>query len=436
MKIKQWLTFYLIKFKKFNTRETANMKKTIVVLATLDTKEFEVEYLKNLIETKGFLTIVIDTGILDSSRVKADIPKENVAEAGGTSLKDLIESEFYRKEIDRAYTMNVIIKGAILICKKLHSAEKLHGLISLGGSSGTTIGISVMKELPIGIPKLMVTTRPEFTDEGDITIMQAPVDILGLNKLIKNTLALAAGAITGMVDIDLQDNEIKPAIGITSLGVTTQAVMKIKSLLEKRGMELIVFHNRTKILEKLIEEDLVNGIIDLTPNELVKIFIMKTLIDRKDRLEIAGQRGLPQIIVPGGLDMLIFSTQDSVKQQSAFISLKDRKWCDHGPYVRLIRTNAKENEILGKIVAERANRARGPIAVVIPMKGFSARDKIGEVFYNQEIDKSFIKTLKFYAQKNVDILEINAHINDDIFAKEIVNIYITLLKKQIKENWD
>lgn len=406
------------------------MKKTIGIIATLDTKEAEVEYIKNLIKAKGISTTIIDLGVLGKPRTKADISREEIAEAGGKSLGELIESEFYKKKTDRIYTMRVMIKGAITVCKALYSKGKLDGIISLGGSSGTTMGTAIMKELPIGIPKLMVTTRinPDLIDEGDITMMQTPADILGLNKLMRKILAQAAGAIIGMVDVDLQDDEIKPLIGITALGVTTQAVMKIKSLLEEKGKEVIAFHNKSKILDRLIEEGAIDGIIDLTPNELVKIFIMKTLPDREDRLEIAGKRGLPQIIVPGGLDMLIFSTTEQTEKQDIPTKLRNREMSKHGPYVTLVRTNKEENEELGRIIAERANRAEGPIAIVIPIKGFSARDKKGEVFYNQEIDKSFTKALKNYAKDHVRVLEIDAHINDDKFAKEIVDIFINLLK--------
>ncbi len=404
------------------------MKKTIGILATLDTKEAEVEYIKNLIEAKGVLTTIVDTGVLGNPRIKADISREEIAEAGGKPLGELIESELIKKETDRTYTMKVMIKGAIAVCKELYAKGKLNGVISLGGSSGTTIGTTVMRELPIGVPKLMVTTRinPDLIDEGDITMMQTPADILGLNKLMRKILAQAAGAIIGMVDVDLQDDKIKPLIGITALGVTTQAVMKIKSLLEEKGKEVIAFHNKSKILDRLVEEGVIDGIIDLTPNELVKIFIMKTLPDREDRLEAAGKKGLPQVIVPGGIDMLIFSTTEQTEQQDIPDKLRNREMSKHGPYVTLVRTNREENEELARIIAERANRAEGSIAIVIPIKGFSARDKKGEVFYNQEIDRSFTKALRNHIKDHVRVLEIDAHINDDEFAKKIVEIFINL----------
>jgi len=402
------------------------MHRTIGIIATLDTKGDEVEYLKKKIEEKGCSTVVIDLGTLGNLQTKADISREMVAEAGGKTLKELIESEFVRKNTDRVDTTKVMIQGGISIVKKLYHTEKLHGIISLGGSSGTTIGIAIMKELPIGVPKFMISTFifSDIIGEVDITIMQTPADILGLNRVMKKTLAQAAAAIVGMVGANIHEDKVRPLIGITALGVTTPAVMKIKSLLEKKKYEVIVFHNKSETLDKLVEEGSIEGIIDLTPNELVKIFIMKTLLNREDRLELAGKRGLPQIIVPGGLDMLIFR----VIKQNIPAEFRNRKLCRHGLNVTLARTNMKENEELGKIIAERANRARGPIAIVIPMRGFSARDKQGEVFYDPEIDKSFTKAVRNYTKERVKVTEVNAQINDDKFAKEIVNIFINLLK--------
>jgi len=409
------------------------MQRTIGIIATLDTKGDEVEYIKKLIEIKECPTIVIDPGVLGKPTTKADISRERIAKAGGSTLKELIESEFDKKETTRDDTMRVMIKGATSICRELYSEGKLHGIISLGGSSGTTIGTAIMKELPISVPKFMVSTfiLPEFFGEEAITVMQTPADILGLNRVMRKTLAQAAAAIVGMVEADVPEVSIRPLIGITSLGVTTLAVMKIKSLLEEKGNEVIVFHNKSNLLDKLVEEGLIEGIIDLTPNELIKIFFMKTALGREDRLEFAGKRGLPQIIVPGGLDMLIFNT--STEQHGIPTEYMNRKTCKHGPYVTLVRTSKEENEELGRIIAEKANRARGPVTIVIPIQGFSARDKEGEALFDHEIDKAFTKSVRNYVKDHVRVIEIDAHINDDKFAKEIVDIFIKI-KKGEKNN--
>jgi len=401
------------------------MHRTIGIIATLDTKGDIVEYIKKLIEIKGCSTIVIDSGVLGKPIIKADISREMVAEAGGKTLKELIESEFVRKNTDRVGTTKVMIQGGANIVKKLYHTGKLHGIISLGGSSGSTIGIAIMKELPIGVPRLMISARIYSEKIGDefITIMQTPADILGLNRVMRQIFAQAAAAIVGMVEANIPEDKVRPLIGITSLGVTTPAVMKIKSLLEKKKYEVIAF-NKTETLDKLVEEGSIEGIIDLTTQELVKIFIMKTMLNREDRLELAGKRGLPQIIVPGGLDMFTFRGTE----QDIPAKFRNRKLCRHGEHVMLARTSIEENEELGRIIAERANRARGPVAIVIPMQGFSARDKPGGVFYGQEIDKSFTKTVKNYVKERVKVIEINANINDDKFAKEIVGMFINLLK--------
>lgn len=401
------------------------MPKTIVIPVTLDTKGEETNYVKEEIERKGHKTIVIDVGVLGKPIIKADIPREEVAQAGGKSLSGLIEAA--EKGADRTEGTNIMIKGVEKIVKELHSAGKLDGIMSLGGSTGTSIGTAAMRALPIGVPKLMVTTwfNAQYVGTKDITMMQTPADILGLNSVIRKTLASAAGAIVGMIEVEVPER-VKPLIGITALGVTTPAVMKIKPLLEERGYDPVVFHSKTQILDELIEEGRISGIIDLTIFEvLIPLAFHLPEELAENRLRLAGEKGLPQVIAPGGLDMLIFpGTKETIPPE-----YKDRILHAHGPDTVLARTTRDEVGWAAKIISERANRAAGPVAIVIPLRGFSAVDKEGQHFYDPEADGAFAQVVKDTVRERVDIVEVGAHINHDEFAKKVVDTFDEMTKR-------
>jgi uncharacterized protein (UPF0261 family) len=401
------------------------MPKTIVMPVTLDTKGEEAKYLKEQIERKGHKTIIIDVGVLGKPAFKADISRVKVARAGGKSLAELIDAA--RKGADRSEATNVMIEGVKNIVRKLHAQGKLDGIISLGGSTGSAIGTSVMSTLPIGVPKFMVSTGFElqFVGAKDITIMQTPADILGLNSVMRQTLASAAGAIVGMAEARVRE-KAKPLIGITALGVTTPAVMNIKPLVEKMGYEPIVFHSKTQILVELIDDGRINGIIDLTTFEImIPISFHMPEEMAEGRLRIAGEKGLPQVIVPGGLDMFIFpGTKDTVPPEYS-----ERRIHVHGPDTVLVRTTREEVATAGRVLAKRVNGAKGPVAIVIPLGGFSSVDAEGQYFYDPQADAAFARVIKDSVKNEVDIIEVNAHINDTKFARRVVDTFDKLLKK-------
>jgi len=401
------------------------MPKTIVIPVTLDTKGEETDYVKGEIERKGHNTIVIDVGVLGKPLIKADISREEIAQAGGKSLGELVEAA--GKGAERAEGTNVMIKGLERVIKELHSSGKLDGIISLGGSTGTALGTAAMRALPIGVPKLMVTTwfDAQYVGTKDITMMQTPADIMGLNSVMRETLACAAGAIVGMAEAEVPGG-VKPLIGITALGVTTPAVMKMMPLLEDRGFDPIVFHAKTQILDELVEEGRIAGIIDLTTFEvLIPLAYHLPLALAEGRLRLAGERGLPQVIAPGGLDMLIFpGTKETIPPE-----YKDRILHAHGPDRVLARTTREEVGRAAKIIAERANRAAGPVAIVIPLRGFSAVDKEGQHFYDPEADEAFAQVVKDTVGKRIGVVEVSAHINDDEFARRVIDTFNGMAKQ-------
>ncbi|MEM2134942.1 MAG: Tm-1-like ATP-binding domain-containing protein [Candidatus Jordarchaeaceae archaeon] len=410
------------------------MAKKIVIVATLDTRGDEVQYLKEIIEKKGHRAIIVDAGVMGKPQIRGDFPREKVAEAGGKSLKELVEAA--EKGADRFEATKVMIEGVKKIVADLYSKGELDGIMSLGGTTAAALGTAAMKVLPIGVPKLLVTTfiDPRPIGDEDITVMQTPVDLVGLDKIVKKTLTNAAGAIIGMVEQKVPKAEEKPLVGMTVLGVTTPCVQKIMSRLQKRGYNAVTFHAKTTMLDRLIREGNIDAIIDVTSFETIPMVLyppeyISMLIGapevRRVRLESANEKALPQIIAPGGLDMHIFPGTGIDQVPSEF---KGRKWTMHGPSVVLVRTTREELEKVGKNIAERANRAKGPVAIIIPLHGFSEASKKGAPLHDPEADQGFIKSLKENVEKKVKVVEVDCHINDDLFADKVVETFEELIK--------
>jgi len=402
--------------------------RTIVLVATLDTKGLAIGYIQDKIRAQGHETIVIDAGILDKPEVKADISREEVAKAGGTSLEELLIRA--QKTSDRMQIIQVMIEGAARTVQKLYDQGKVDGLLSVGGSMGTAIGVGAMKNLPLGIPKLMVATHfyPQaLVGESDLTIMQCPADIMGLNPVINLTFAQAASAICAMAEVKAGEKKIRTLVAMTSLGVTTLAVMKLQKLFETMGYDNVVFHGNSEVMDQLVEDGVIDGILDFSPQELLRIFVVKEWPWRKSRLESAGRRGLPQVIVPGSLDMIVLR----VAKDNLPAAYKKRKIYMHGPFITAIRTNAEELNQVAEVIADKASRASGPQAVVFPLRGFSAIDKEGFAFYDPETNRSFLRALKEKLKREVEIIEVDAHILDDDFVKEVARVYDKMTKRAI-----
>jgi uncharacterized protein (UPF0261 family) len=396
-----------------------------MIVATLDTRGDEVRFLKDLIEKRGHNPIIVDAGVMGAPLFAGDFSRQQVAAAGGKSLKELVEAA--GSGADRYEATKVMIDGVEKIACELLAAGKLDGIMSLGGSTGATLGASAMKALPVGVPKLIVTTFMQNAPVGDadITVMQTPVDLVGLNKIVKKALSNAAGAIMGMVEQELPNADQKMLVGITALGVTTPAVQKVVARLEKKGYDSIVFHAKTVELDKLVKGGAIDAIVDLTsfetvpmvlyPDEFVQMLVGTPDV-RRTRLDNANSMGLPQIIAPGGLDIHIFPGNgiDSVPSE-----YQGRAWTMHGENIVLFRTSKEELVKIAISIAERANKAAGPVAVVIPLRGFSEASKKGAPLYAPEADRAFIDTLKQNLEKRIKVAEIDCHINDDEFAARV-----------------
>jgi uncharacterized protein (UPF0261 family) len=282
-----------------------------------------------------------------------------------------------------------------------------------------------MKMLPVGLPKIVTTTVRDacYVSTYDITIIPISESVARNKEEMEKVLTNAAGAIVGMVEVEAEEPEYaKPLVGITALGVTTPGIMRMIPLLRERGYDAITFHARTEMFNKLIGEEKISGVIDLTPTEILIPFLYtgtEEYLGLKERLELAGKKSLPQVICPGGLDMLILSgTIEDVPDE-----FKGRPLHVHGPETTLIRTTKEEVREASKKLVERANRAKGPVSIVVPLRGFSAVDKEGQHFYDPIADQGFIEAAKENAREKINVVEVNAHINDVEFIKKVVDVF-------------
>ena len=395
------------------------MAKTVCIVGTMDTKGIEFAFIKTQIESTGVSTCVINTGILGDPQLTPDISADEVAQAGGSSLQAL------RDEGDRGNSVTVMAQGAAALVAEKQAAGEIDGIISLGGSAGTTIGTTAMQAVPVGVPKIMVSTLASgdtspYVQSKDICMMYSVVDIAGINRLSRQILANAAGAIVGMVNAEAPaaGTEDKPLIAATMFGVTTPCVTKAREILEDAGYEVLVFHatgTGGQAMEDLVKGGFLAGVLDATTTELADELVGGILSAGPDRLEAAGQSGLPQVVAPGALDMVNFGPPDTVPEK-----FSDRLFYQHNPTVTLMRTTAEETAELGRIMARKLSEAQGPTTVIIPTQGVSAIDKTGQPFDSPEARTAWIENLKAHIGDNVTVIEMDAHINDDAFAIKLV----------------
>ena len=401
------------------------MSKTACLVGTLDTKGQEFEFLKERIEANKVATYVINTGILGEPGFEPNVSAEQVAEAGGTSLTTL------RNEGDRGNSVAAMAKGVARIVQRLNDDGVIDGVISLGGSAGTTIGTTAMRALPVGVPKMMVSTLASgdtspYVDTKDIAMMYSVVDIAGVNNLSRQILTNAAGAIVGMINTEVPVADDKPLIAATMFGVTTPCVTKAREILEAAGYEVLVFHatgTGGRAMEDLVRGGFIVGVLDVTTTELADELVGGVLSAGPNRLEAAGNHGVPQVIAPGALDMVNFGPPDTVPEK-----FKNREFYQHNPTITLMRTTVDENAELGKMMGRKLSLAKGQTTVIIPKRGVSAIDAQGQPFDSPEARAAWTQNLKQNVTDNVTVIEMDNNINDDAFATRLAETLLQHLK--------
>ncbi|HEX6926774.1 MAG TPA: Tm-1-like ATP-binding domain-containing protein [Longimicrobiaceae bacterium] len=399
-------------------------RRTVLLIGTLDTKEAELVYVRGLIEARGHNVVLMDAGILRDPETMPEVTAREVAEAGGSSLEAL------RKKGDRGSAIDVMIAGVRKLARELFDAGRVHGVLALGGGGGTSIATAAMRELPVGVPKLMVSTlasgntRP-YVGETDITMMYSVVDIAGLNRLSRRILANAAGALCGMLEQEVPPAEDHPIVAATMFGVTTPCVDRVRARLEEAGYEPLVFHatgTGGRAMEKLIDAGFVVAVADMTTTEWCDEVVGGVLSAGPDRLSAAGRAGIPQVVSCGALDMVNFGAADTVPEQ-----FRDRNLYRHNPMVTLMRTTPAECAEIARRIAEKLNAARGPTVLMLPLRGVSALDKEGGAFHDPEANAALFAALREHVRPPVEIVEVDAHINDPQFADAAVDRLLELL---------
>jgi uncharacterized protein (UPF0261 family) len=400
--------------------------KTIALIGTFDTKGEEFSFLRACIERTGLRTIMIDVGVLGTSPFVADISPAEVAAAAKEDLTAL------QRDRDRGRSVTVMALGATAILLRLHAQRAIHGVAALGGSAGTTIATAAMRALPYGFPKLMVSTlaagdvKP-YVGIKDICMMPSVLDISGLNYVSRRILSNAAAAICGMVAAEpFTGPNSKPSIAATMFGVTTPCVTVARRILEQTGYDVLVFHatgTGGQAMEQLIEDGAIQAVLDLTTTELADELVGGVMSAGPHRLEAAGRKGIPQLVCPGAIDMVNFGPADTVP-----VKFRSRKLYVHNPSVTLMRTTPKECAAIGRITAARLNHATGPVTVLIPLQGVSAIDKLGGPFYSPEALDAYRASLKASVSSAIKVVELDAHINDDSFARAATDLLLQSLE--------
>lgn len=387
---------------------------SVYLIGTLDTKGPEVAYVRDLLSGYGIQTQVIDAGSLQPPTIVPDITREAVFHAAGTTC------DAVALRGNRGAAVTLAATGVASVIRDLHARGQVQGVLGLGGSAGTTIATAAMRALPIGIPKLMVSTlasgqtRP-YVGDKDILLLNSVVDLIGINRISREVLGQAARAMAGMVTLPAPAPAAteRPLIAATMFGVTTPCIAKARELLEAAGYEVLVFHatgNGGQAMETLIADGLIAGVLDITTTELADELVGGTLTAGPTRLTAAGLRGVPQVISVGALDMVNFGPRETVPAKFA-----ERQFHIHNSNVTLMRTTPAENRQLGLEIARKAAAAIGPTAILLPLQGISAIDQSGQPFNDPSAREALFEAVR-QNRGSVELIELNNHINDPEFA--------------------
>lgn len=407
------------------------MAKKVVVVGAFDTKAEEYKFIIDLIKERGFQVITVNTGVMGSTDIfSVDIQADEVAKSGGTDIETL------RQANDRGNAIAVMSNGLGAIIEDLYVKEKFDGIIGMGGTAGTNVVTSGMQPLPYGVPKICISTVASgdvspYVGISDIIMIPSLVDISGLNPISESVFTNAVGALVGMLEIKKSErSKGKSTIAASMFGNTTPCIDACREALNLKGYEVLVFHATGaggKTMEKLIDQGLVQGTLDITTTEWADTLCGGVFDAGATRLDAPGKAGIPHLIAPGCIDMCNFGNPDTIPSK-----YKDRLFYEWNPQVTLMRTTAEENWKLGEIFAEKANASKGKVAFIIPLKGYSILDSIDDknepqLFWDPAADKAFVEGLKSKLKPEIDIIEVDANINDPIFSNKAVEVFLDMI---------
>lgn len=406
----------------------------ICLIGAFDTKGPEYAFIREQILNHGCKVLAVNTGIMGSTDLfPVDIEGDEVAEAGGGELGPL------REKKDRGKAMKVMCAGAPIIVNRLHETGRIDGIIGMGGTGGTTVVTSAMRALPVGVPKVCVSTAAAgdvagYVGTKDVTMIPSIVDVAGINRVSRIIFSRAAGAICGMVEAEVPETkQDKPVIAASMFGNTTECVDACREELAVKGYEVLVFHatgTGGRIMEGLVKEGLVDAVLDITTTEWADTVCGGVFDAGSERLEAAGIMGIPHVIVPGCVDMANFGGMSTVPEK---YRKGNRLFYEWNPSVTLMRTNREENEKMGKVFAEKANAAKGPVAFLFPLKGVSILDGDGQLFCDREADRAMLNAIKANLRKGIPVIEVDRNINDPAFSAKAVEVMLDLLQQAREE---
>jgi uncharacterized protein (UPF0261 family) len=405
--------------------------RTILLIGAFDTKGREYAFLRERIVARGHQVLAVNTGVLGSTDLfPVEVEAEEVARAGGADLSAL------RAAQDRGTAMKVMAAGAPLVVTALYEQGRFDGIIGMGGTGGSAVVTAAMRALPLGVPKVCVSTAASgdtsaYVGTKDITMVPSIVDVAGINRISRVILSRAAGAICGMVEADVPPAaDDQPIIAASMFGNTTACVTACAEALGAEGYEVIAFHATGaggKTMESLVREGLVDAVLDVTTTEWADTVCGGVFDAGPERLSAPGERGIPHLIVPGCVDMANFGPLDTVPAKYREAGRLLYEW---NPSVTLMRTNVEENRRMGEVFAEKANAARGPVAFLFPLRGVSILDGDGQPFCDREADAAVFEAIKAGLKPDIPVVELDANINDPEFAAQAVEMMLDLIARK------
>jgi uncharacterized protein (UPF0261 family) len=402
--------------------------RTIALIGAFDTKATDFAYVHECIRSRGHRILTIDIGVLATTdRFAVDVPAADLAAAGGAALAQL------RAAGDRGEAMKVMAAGAAVVAGRLYGEGKFHGILGMGGTGGTSVITAAMRALPLGVPKVCVSTAASgdtsaFVGLRDVVMIPSIVDVAGLNRISRGVYARAAGAICGMVETDVETGrDERPVITASMFGNTTTCVETCVAALDEAGYEVLVFHTTGtggRMMESLVEAGLVDAVLDITTTEWADTVCGGIFDAGQERLGAPGRAGVPHLIVPGCVDMANFGAPDTVPERYRG---DDRILYEWNPAVTLLRTSAEENRRMARAFAGHANAATGPVAFLLPLRGLSILDGDGERFCDREADQAFFDTLRQHLNPDISVHELDNNINDREFSARAVQLMLELI---------
>lgn len=413
---------------------TPLMTRFVAILGSLDTKGEEIDFLRKAVAAQGGAPLVVDTGVLDEPTSFADISRHEVASAAGSSIPELIQQG------NKAHALVTMAAGASAILVKLLQEGRLGGVLSIGGSRGTALSTQVMQSLPVGLPKLMVSTMASggntfgpYVGTKDITLMHSVADVQGINAVTRPIFTNAAAAIAAMsrvatpVERGTGQHRRKRVLAASMLGVSTALVGQIQALMIQDECEIIAFHavgTGGRSMEELIDSGIVEGVFDVTPGEVLADIVNGPFSAGPDRMRAAGRQGIPQVVAPGGLDFIIEGPLDALPAR-----YQGRKIMPHTPTISLVRTSADEMAAAARTIAGRLAESRGPVAMILLLRAFGWFAREGQPLHEPESDRAFVETFRAQAPSHVNVVEMDTHLNDPDVGRTAVRLMQEMLRQ-------